>query len=486
MPTASARATEFESHYPEFLKGMPIYMIIEKYINSLKGKHITFIGAGISNKPLIELMLSNNIDVTVCDKQTFEELGETALHYKNLGAKLILGDNYLKNIDSDIIFRTPGIMPWKEEIQSAVRNGAVLTSEMEVFFELCPCKIIGITGSDGKTTTTSLIGELLRNSNKTVHVGGNIGNPLLTKVDKINFKNIAVLELSSFQLISMRSSPHISVVTNLSPNHLDVHNDMAEYVDAKRNIVKYQTSSDTAVLNYDYAHTRAYADSTNAKVIFFSRKEKLKDGVYLDNDTIVFSSDNYISKILPISKIVLPGLHNVENYMAAIAALYGMIDVKSIKKTAREFCGVKHRIEFIKEINGAKYYNDSIATTPSRSMAALKAFGKKVILIAGGRGKDLPYDEFAESAIKYCKAILLIGEEADSISNAVKSNPGFNSSIDIQKHATLENAIDAAYKMASTDDVVLFSPACASFDMFKNFEDRGDKFREIVEKLVLC
>ena len=265
-------------------------MILDDYLNTLKGKSVSVIGAGVSNKPLIDVLLTTDIDLTICDKQTREELGEDATRYEKHGARLELGESYLNNLNADIIFRTPGIMPWTPEISKAVANGATLSSEMEAFFNICPCKIIGITGSDGKTTTTSIIGELLKNAGKIVHVGGNIGMPQLTKVDTIKPDDIVVLELSSFQLISMRQSPQIAVVTNLAPNHLDVHKDMDEYVEAKRNIIAYQTKSNKAVLNFDNDYTRAYAKSTCAEVIFFSRREKPENGFYLPNGVIYESN----------------------------------------------------------------------------------------------------------------------------------------------------------------------------------------------------
>ena len=456
-------------------------MIFNNYLNSLKGKRVFVIGAGVSNTPLIEALLAFGIDVTVCDMRTLSELGAAADNFENRGAKLKLGESYLSDINADIIFRTPGIMPWIPEFKKAVADGAELTSEMEVFIKLCPCKIIGITGSDGKTTTTSIIGSILKNAGKTVHVGGNIGTPLLSRVDSIQPNDIAVLELSSFQLISMRQSPHISIVTNLSPNHLDVHKDMVEYADAKLNIVLYQKSSDRAVLNYDNSYTRNYAQSTDAQVTFFSRLEKLKNGVYLDNGVIYESKDGVATKILSADDIVLPGIHNVENYMAAIAAVQGLATSDAIVKTAKEFSGVNHRIEFVGELNGARYYNDSIATTPSRSIAALNAFDKKaVVLIAGGKGKELSYDELAKVAVERTKAIMLIGEEAQAIRTAIMSAPGFDDEMPIQIHSTLESAVKAAGKIAQEGDIILFSPACASFDMFRNFEERGEAFREIV------
>jgi len=455
-------------------------MILDNYLNTLKGKSITVIGAGISNKPLIEVLLSANIELTICDKQTRDELGEAAGYYEKSGARLELGKSYLDDINADVIFRTPGIMPWKQEISRAIANGTKLTSEMETFFSICPCKIIGITGSDGKTTTTSIIGQLLKNAGKTAHVGGNIGVPLLTKVDTIKPDDTVVLELSSFQLISMRQSPQIAVVTNLSPNHLDVHKDMDEYINSKRNIVAYQDKSDKAVLNYDNDYTRNYAEATRAEVVFFSRKEKPETGFYLYDNVIYEAIGGQANEVLDINNIKLPGLHNVENYMAALAAVRGMVNSEAISKTAREFNGVAHRIEFVREFNGVKYYNDSIATTPTRAIAALNSFENKVILITGGKGKGLSYDEFAKAVALRTKAIILFGAEAEMIQSAIHNTEEYNNEIPLLVCSELSSAVASATEFAQAGDTVLFSPACTSFDQYRNFEKRGEHFKEIV------
>ena len=458
-------------------------MSLTNYLNSIKNKKVCVIGAGISNKPLIELLLKADINITVCDMQTREQLGDTAAHYDGNGIKLQLGNTYLDNIDADIIFRTPGLMPWKPQLQKAVAAGAELTSEMAVFLDICPCKIIGITGSDGKTTTTSIIGKILKKAGKTAHIGGNIGMPLLSKVDNIKQDDIAVLELSSFQLISMKKSPDIAIVTNLSPNHLDVHQTMDEYVDAKRNIVKYQKASDKAVLNNDNEYTRSYAKSTKAEIMFFSRNEDVENGVYLENNNIIVSRNGRKNAILDINDIKLPGMHNVENYMAAIAAVCDFVDVDAIAKTAKEFDGVSHRMEYAGQVNGVTYYNDSKATTPTSAIAALKAFDKKIILIAGGSDKGLSYNEFADVVNKNAKAVLLIGEEAEKINNAIIESEEYDN-VPIEISGDIYKAVDMAMQIAQDGDIVLLSPACASFDQFSNFEERGKVFKDIIKKKV--
>jgi len=449
----------------------------------MKGKRVTVVGAGISNIPLIEALLSVGVDTTVCDMRTVAEMEDVVSRFGSLGAKFSLGDGYLDNISADVIFRTPGLMPSHPSLEAAVRNGAVLTSEMEAFFEVCPCKKIGITGSDGKTTTTSIIAQLLKNEGLTVHVGGNIGNPLLCGADEICADDIAVLELSSFQLISMKKCPEVAVVTNLTPNHLDVHKDMKEYVGAKRNIFIRQSSTDIGVFNLDYDVTRAYAGEAPGHVRLFSRRSAVSDGVCADVDAMYGVFDDKREKIMPIREILLPGVHNVENYLAAFAATWGMVSRDTMVETARTFAGVAHRIEMVRERDGVRYYNDSIASSPSRTIAGLRSFEKEVILIAGGKGKGIPFDELGAEIVSRVKILVLTGAAAGQIKDAVERVPGYAGVPEIIMKEDFEKAVIAAAESAERGDVVLLSPACTSFDRFKNFEERGNVFTEIVKGL---
>jgi len=453
------------------------------YLNSLADKRVTVIGAGISNTPLIEALLGAGVATTVCDKRTRDEMGELAHKFESLGAKLSLGDSYLENLSADVIFRTPGLMPFIPEIADAVKNGAVLTSEMEAFFEVCPCKKIGITGSDGKTTTTSIIAELLRNESFTVHCGGNIGNPLLCTADEIGPDDMAVLELSSFQLISMRKCPEIAVVTNLSPNHLDVHTDMEEYVEAKQNIFFRQKSDEKVILNLDYDITRNYAKSAPGKVRFFSRREIVTDGFYEQGGIIYEASGGVSQAVMPISDILLPGEHNIENILAAFTAVQGLVSHETMRKTAMTFGGVAHRIELVRELRGVRYYNDSIASSPSRTMAGLRSFNDKVILIAGGKDKGIAFDELGAEIVSRVKKLVLTGLTAERIRDAVESAPGYVGQLEIIVKDDFKDAVCAASEAAKEGDVVILSPACTSFDRFKNFEERGNRFKEIVNSL---
>ena len=451
-----------------------------EYLNNLRGRRVTVVGAGISNAPLIEALLKAGIETAVCDKRSYDEMGEGAQRYEELGAKLCLGENYLDDINADVIFRTPGLMPSNPALVEAVNHGAELTSEMEAFFDIRPCKIVGVTGSDGKTTTTSIIAELLKNAGHNVHLGGNIGTPLLCGSGEMHPDDIAVLELSSFQLITMSKCPDIAVVTNLSPNHLDVHSDIDEYIGAKRNIYINQRHSDNAVFNLDNEHTRAYADSAPGGVQFFSRHEKVRDGVYLDGGVIYEAIDGCAEVVMQADDILLAGVHNIENYMAAIAAVRGLVDRAVIVETARTFQGVAHRIEFIRELHGVRYYNDSIASSPTRTIAGLRAFDKKVVLIAGGKDKGVAFDGLGAEIAKRVKTLVLTGMAAQQIRDAVVSARGSAEAPKIIMRDDFTKAVITAAESASEGDVVLLSPGCTSFDMFRNFEERGNAFREII------
>ena len=344
-------------------------MKFEEYLDSLQGKTVAVIGIGVSNRPLIELLAARGISVTARDRQQRQALGGYADHLEAMGCRLCLGEGYLDGLNEDVIFRTPGMRPDVPELAAAVVGGSTLTSEMEVFFEVCPCPIIAVTGSDGKTTTTTIIAELLRAAGKTVHLGGNIGHPLLAETASIRPEDVAVLELSSFQLMTMKRSPHIAVITNLSPNHLDVHKDFAEYIAAKENIFTHQSAQDIAVFNADNEMTAALAKKALGRVRLFSRQREVADGVFLRGTSVVARCDGKERVVMDTSDIQLPGVHNIENYLAAIAAVDGMVSDEIIRDFARTFGGVEHRIELIRTLDGVRWYNDSIASSPSRTIA---------------------------------------------------------------------------------------------------------------------
>ena len=454
-----------------------------EYLSSLKGKRVAVVGAGISNSPLIEALLSASIETTVYDKRTRSEMDGAAARFESLGAELRLGADYLCGLKADVIFRTPGLMPANPDLFEAVKRGATLTSEIEAFFDVCPCKIIAVTGSDGKTTTTSIIADILKREGKAVHVGGNIGKPLLCEADAMRPDDIAVLELSSFQLITMKRSPDIAVVTNVEPNHLDVHSGMDEYIGAKRNIFIHQKRADRAVFNFDNDTARDFADSAPGEVLFFSRRERVGNGVRLEEGDILEAINGRSELIMRADEIFLPGAHNIENFMAAFAAVRDLAGRETMAETARTFPGVAHRIEFVRELRGARYYNDSIASSPTRTIAGLRAFDQKVILIAGGKDKGIPFDGLGLEIVKHVKALVLTGPTSGAIRASVEKAPGFSGAPDIVICEDFTDAVLSAAGLAQAGDVVLLSPACTSFDRFKNFEERGELFREIVEGL---
>ena len=457
-------------------------MTLAEYTNTLIGKRIDVIGAGVSNTPLIEHLLQSGCSVTVRDRNDALDI---AGRLESLGARLRLGSDYLAELDADIIFRTPGMHPDTPELAAAKARGAVVTSEMELFFSLCPCKIIAITGSDGKTTTTTVIAMILGRAGFTVHLGGNIGRPLLTSVPNMNPDDFVVLELSSFQLHSMYCRPDIAVITNITPNHLDVHPDMADYINAKRQIFVNQDENCRLILNLDDETSSGFGSGAPGQTGFFTRRrDALQNGAFLRDGTVFIVKNGSVEALMPAAAIKIPGLHNVENYMAAFSALDGLVPRECFVEVAETFGGVSHRLELVRELRGVRYYNDSIASSPTRTLAGLRSFPEKTILIAGGYDKHIPFDELGIEIPAYVKALFLTGSTADSIRNAVVSAPGFVlGSLPISVIDDFTDAVLAAHNAAESGDAVLLSPACASFDKFKNFEQRGDFFREIVLSL---
>ncbi len=446
----------------------------QKFLNDIKDKTVSVVGFGISNTPLIRILLDNGTKVTIRDKKTRNEFPAVADEFEALGARFVLGEGYLENITDDVIFKSPGIRPDLPQFLAAISRGATLTSEMEIFFKLCPGKIIGITGSDGKTTTTSIIYELLRAEGYNCYVGGNIGTPLLDKVPEMKESDICVLELSSFQLLTMKNSPDISVITNITPNHLDVHKSLKEYIEAKKNILKFNKNC-RIVLNLDNETTRGIAEEYPAHM--FSRQNAAE---YCMKDDKIYANG---VEVMPISEIKIPGLHNVENYLAALAATDGLISYDTFRQVARTFNGVAHRMEFIREKDGVKYYNDSIASSPTRTIAGLKIFDQKIILIAGGSDKKIPFDTLGPEFLEHVKALVLVGHTADKIEAALVNTPGYMGDPAIYKMTSFEDAVAKASALAVDGDIVALSPACPSFDFFNNFAERGDYFKELVSKL---
>ncbi len=456
------------------------YTVFKDFI---KGKKVAIVGIGVSNLPLIKFFLERGAWVMCCDRKTIDKFDkETADTLKSSRVELRLGEDYLEHFKGcDIILRSPGIRVDRPEFVAAENAGAILTSEMELFLSMCPAKTIGITGSDGKTTTTTLVYEMMKNAGYNCFVGGNIGHPLLYRIESIGADDVVVVELSSFQLHNMRVSTDVAVITNISPNHLDYHTDYQEYIDAKSSIYAYQTVENKLIVNYDNDITKKIGEGNLlSNTVFFSKDDIGGNNVYLHKGVIYLGEE----AIIKASDIKIRGIHNVENYMAAIGAVGDMVSREDIHHVATNFGGVAHRMELVRELNGIKYYNDSIASSPTRTAAGLRACDRKVILIAGGYDKHLSYDEFGDVVADCVKFLVVLGQTGPAIKAATeKALAQRGESLPIVSCNTFEEAVKTAHKAAVEGDYVILSPASASFDMFKNFEERGNVFKEIVNNL---
>lgn len=459
----------------------------ELFFEGLRGKKVAFIGAGVSHRELLPIFARCGAVVTLCDKkQTAADFGPLGEQLTALGVRFSLGESYLDGLaGQDMILRTPGFEYFTPALQQAKAAGAEVTSEMELFFELCPCKIYAVTGSDGKTTSTTLIAEMLKAAGKTVHLGGNLGRALLPVVGQIRPQDVAVVELSSFQLISMHTSPDVALVTNVTPNHLDHHKDMREYIDAKRNILLHQRPGSKAVLGYENEITRAMAADVIGTTYWFTRLSKVRRGAYLEDDgTLCFAENGVVTPIVHKDEVRLRGLHNVENLLGAIAAVAGDVPFALMARVAREFAGVEHRIEPVRLLDGVQWYNDSIATSPTRTIAGLRSFDQKLIIIAGGYDKHIPYEPLAPEILAHVKVLILMGATGPIIERAVRACDGFAASGLVIEHAAdMADAVAIARRRARAGDIVSLSPASASFDCYPNFEVRGNEFKALVNAL---
>lgn len=459
---------------------------LEEFEKYARGKKVAIIGIGVSNLPLLEYFYDLNARVTIFDSKESNQISVEAMQkIEKYGFEFIGGKDSLSRLKGfDIIFRSPSCMPDRPELVEAVENGAVLTSEIEMVLKLAPCKVIGVTGTEGKTTTTTLINEIVKKSGRKTYLGGNMGKPIFTKIRNVKPENIIILELSSFQLSDMDISPDISVVTNIYPDHLNVHKSYEEYREAKKNIFKHQSENGIVVLNYDNEFTREFAKEANGKVIFFSSKEKLDDGFIYDkaDGTIKYCKDGVRRHIMKKEDIKLRGIHNYENICAALAATSSIVDVDTQVKAIEEFTGVEHRLEFVRELNNVKWYNDSIGTSPASTIAGLNSFDEDIILLAGGSDKGLDYKEVGKAIARKVRALILTGPTSEKIENATKQALN-GKSIEIYYTSNMQESVNLAKEIAKAGDVVLLSPASASFDLYKNFEDRGHQFKDCVNNL---
>lgn len=460
------------------------YLALCDYVSE---KSVSLIGAGVSNLPLVSYLYECGAK-SVCVRDLKKKMDDPEIiTVLNNGGKVVLGESYLDDLNEDIIIRSPGIRPDLKEFLSAVKNGSELTCETELFLKYVPCKTVAITGSDGKTTTTTLTSKILERSGYQVFLGGNIGKSMLPQLKEIDpEKSVSVMELSSFQLMNCRYSPDISIITNLSENHLDWHRGMEEYLEAKKNILKHQSENSRAVLNLDNRHTSQC--SVNGSCCYFTydpqKANTVTESVYCDGKTIFHRKDGKTRAILPLEDILLPGKHNVENYMAAIAAVIGLANVEAILHVAKTFGGVEHRIELCRVLDGVKYYNSSIDSSPSRSTACLRAFDQKVIMIAGGYDKNLDYTSLGDEICKHVKVLILCGATSKKIKDAVVSSKEYaESNLKVIDSPDFDSTAKIAKDNAVTGDIVVLSPASASFDLFKNFEVRGQTFKRLVMEL---
>ena len=459
---------------------------LEEFNQYIQFRKIAIIGLGVSNIPLIDYLYNKKARVTVFDDRSIEEIPKEIMDkITNYNFEFSFGPNSLEKLKGfDMILRSPSCLPTKPELVKEAERGAIVTSEIELLMKMCPGKIIGVTGSDGKTTTTSMIYAILKEAGLNAYLGGNIGVPLFTKLEEMKPQDIIVLELSSFQLMGMEVSPDISVITNITPNHLNIHKDYEEYIDSKKNIYRFQDENGIVVLNYDNEITRKCANEVKGKVIFFSSKEKLENGFIVDENVIKKCEDKVRTHILDTKDLILRGKHNYQNVCTALAATNSLVDINIAIKAVKNFKPVEHRIEFIREIDNVKWYNDSASSSPTRTLSGLNAFDEDIILIAGGYDKNLDYTPLAKTIVEKVKTLILIGQTAGKIFDAVKKElENQNKKLDIYMCDTLENTIEIAKKSAKTGQVVLFSPASASFDMFKNFADRGNKFKNLVNAI---
>lgn len=457
-------------------------MTVKEYLESLRGKRIAVIGVGVSNTPLIELLCRAGLDVTARDRRAREDFGGEYGRLEALGTKFRLGPGYMDELTEDVIYKTPGLRPDTQELRAARERGSVISSEMEAFFAVCPCPIIAVTGSDGKTTTTTVIAELLNEAGFKLHLGGNIGNPLLADAEDMDPSDYAVVELSSFQLMTMTQSADVAVITNVTPNHLDYHRDMDEYIEAKKNVFSHQDRNGLLVINADNAITADFGRQAHGEVRSFSRLEQQENGCWFDGEDIWYSENG--EKILVISRneVALRGLHNIENLMAAFCAVVDIVGLESCRRVARHFTGVEHRIEPVRTLNGVDFFNDSIASSPTRTIAGLESFDRKLILIAGGYDKHIPYDSLGPAIRRHVKLLVLTGATSPKIKAAVLAEGGGELPRIIEED-DFEKAVRLAAAGAEPGDVVILSPASASFDKFKNFAERGNKFKQIVNSL---
>ena len=459
-------------------------MNLSEYVENLRGKKIGVLGLGENNRPLIDFLGSCGCDVTACGRPTRDQIPRYAAHLEALGVKLKLGPDFLENLEFDILFRAPSLMLYDSRLQKARERGSIVTSEMEAFLSLCPCKVIGVTGSDGKTTTSNMIARLLQASGYQVHLGGNNGHPLFCDLPKMSPDDIAVVEMSSFHLHSIYCCPDIAVITNITPNHLDVHKDYQDYIDSKRFVFLHQTGDCRLILNQEDEQTPSFAQAARARIAYFSAKAKPENGAFLQDGILYRVSGGVERAVVHASEVRIPGEHNIMNFLAAFSATEGLVSDEICARIAQTFPGVEHRLETVRILQGVTYINDSIATSPSRTIAGLKAMKTRPIVIAGGHDKHVPYDELGTALCQYAKAVVLVGDTATKIRNAIEDSPCYDADrLPIVMADDFRKAVITAKAFAEAGDIVLLSPASSSHGLFQNYIVRGRAFKSIIMNL---
>jgi len=458
---------------------------------SFKGKKITVMGLGLFGGGVgaAKYLASQGADVTVTDLKSAEELSASIKLLENLPVKLKLGKHEEEDfVNVDMLVVNPAVPNDSRFLKLALENSIRIDSELSIFFRLCPAPVIGITGSNGKSTTTSLLGKMLKDAGIKIWVGGNIGISLLENLEKIKPDDVVVLEISSFQLeylARIEMSPHISIVTNIAPNHLDRHKTMENYIGAKKAIIHYQQEDDYAIMNYDDPTLKKWEGESSGRHLWFSAASELEHGAFLKNNEIIINHNSNRTVIPCSTQINIKGIHNWQNIMAAsYAATLMHADVESIKNAITGFTGLEHRLEHVNTINEVQYYNDSKATTPEAATAGIKAFDNPTILIAGGYDKQVSLHQFALECVRNTKCVILIGGTAETIQKLIQDIKGEKIKPDVYMAASLDESVKKASEVAEPGDIVLLSPACASFGMFANYEERGKEFKELVRDIV--
>lgn len=454
--------------------------------NDLKNKNVAILGVGIEGLSLITFLQKHGAEITLLDEKTREELDADILKkLEKLDIEVHFGKDAFSTLSSfDIVFRSPGVKRRQETLDDAEKKGVIISSQTQLFFDLCPCPIIGVTGTKGKGTTSSLIFEMLKEEGFNTYLGGNIGTPPLSFLDELSPESRVVLEMSSFQLQDLHSSPHVAVMLMTTSEHLDYHKDVYEYIDAKRSIFRFQTASDYAIVNKDYPASNESDVETPGHIYKVSRIQDVDQGCFVKEDKVILRMSEHEEEVVDTKDIILPGKHNLENVCAAVvAAVFAGAKMKSIVHVLKTFTGLEHRLELVRTVKGVKYYNDSFSTTPETAIAAIEAFSEPEILLLGGSSKNSDFTQLGEtiSEAKSIKAIIAIGKEWERIKEQIKiQKPNFEI---IEDCKTIQEAVKRAAQVATLGDVVLMSPACASFDRFKNYKERGTQFKQEVNAL---